>query len=120
MKQAELAARGELQHMAAQFASGNWQQAVGSSGTIRAIDEIIRKNGFGDDDEGITLAGLDRLRSYLIKAGDIDRVELAGLRRDRVPVLPGGLAILNAVFSELDIEHMVPAHGAMRQGILFV
>jgi len=119
MKQAELAARGELQHMAAQFSSGNWQQAVGSSGTIRAIDEIIRKNGFGDDDEGITLAGLDRLRSYLIKAGDIDRVELAGLRRDRVPALPGGLAILNAVFSELDIEHMVPANGAMRQGILY-
>ena len=119
MKQAELAARGELQHMAAQFARGNWQQAVGSSGTIRAIDEIIRKNGFGDDDEGITLAGLDRLRSCLIKAGDMDRVELAGLRRDRVAVLPGGLAILNAVFSELDIEHMVPTNGAMRQGILY-
>jgi len=119
MKQAELAARGELQHMAAQFARGNWQQAVGSSGTIRAIDEVIRKNGFGDEDEPITPAGLDRLRSYLIKAGDIDRVELAGLRRDRVPVLPGGVAILNAAFSELDIEHMVPANGAMRQGILY-
>lgn len=117
MKQAELAARGELQHMAAQFASGNWQQAVGSSGTIRAIEEILRKNGFEED--GITPAGLDRLRSFLIKAGDIERVELAGLRRDRMPVLPGGVAILNAVFSELDIEHMVPANGAMRQGILY-
>jgi len=117
MKQAELAARGELQHMAAQFARGNWQQAVGSSGTIRAIEEILRKNGF--EEEGITPAGLDRLRSYFIKAGDMERAELAGLRRDRVPVLPGGVAILNAVFSELDIEHMVPANGAMRQGILY-
>jgi exopolyphosphatase/guanosine-5'-triphosphate,3'-diphosphate pyrophosphatase len=117
MKQAELAARGELQHMAAQFARGNWQHAVGSSGTIRAIEEILRKNGF--EDEGITPAGLERLRSYLVKAGDIERAELAGLRRDRVPVLPGGVAILNAVFAELDIEHMVPANGAMRQGILY-
>lgn len=117
MKQAELAARGELQHMAAQFARGNWQQAVGSSGTIRAIEEILRRNGF--EEEGITPAGLDRLRSYFIKAGDMERAELAGLRRDRVPVLPGGVAILNAVFSELDIEHMVPANGAMRQGILY-
>jgi exopolyphosphatase/guanosine-5'-triphosphate,3'-diphosphate pyrophosphatase len=117
MREAELAARGELQHMAAQFARGNWQQAVGSSGTIRAIEEILRKNGF--EEEGVTPAGLDRLRSHLVKAGDMERVELAGLRRDRVPVLPGGLAILNAVFSELDIEHMVPANGAMRQGILY-
>ncbi len=117
MKQAELAARGELQHMAAQFARGNWQQAVGSSGTIRAIEEILRKNVFEED--GISPAGLDRLRSYLIKAGDMERAELAALRRDRVPVLPGGVAILNAVFSELDIEHMVPANGAMRQGILY-
>jgi exopolyphosphatase / guanosine-5'-triphosphate,3'-diphosphate pyrophosphatase len=116
MKQAELAARGELQHMAAQFSRGNWQQAVGSSGTIRAIEEILRKNGF--EEKAITPAGLDRLRSHLIKAGDMDRVELEGLRRDRVPVLPGGIAILNAAFSELDIEHMVPANGAMRQGIL--
>lgn len=117
MKQAELAARGELQHMAAQFARGNWQQAVGSSGTIRAISEILRR--YGVEEEGITPEGLDWLRSYLVKAGDLERVELDGLRRDRVPVLPGGVAILNAAFSELDIGHMVPANGAMRQGILY-
>jgi len=34
-------------------------------------------------------------------------------------VLPGGLAILNAVLSELDIKSMVPAEGAMRQGVLY-
>jgi len=34
-------------------------------------------------------------------------------------VLPGGVAILNAAFSELDIGHMIPANGAMRQGILY-
>jgi len=117
MKQAELAARGELLHMATQFARGNWQQAVGSSGTIRAIGEILRKNGF--EEEGITPDGLEWLRSYLIKTGDMNRVELAGLRRDRLPVLPGGVAILNAALSELDIEHMIPANGAMRQGILY-
>ena len=117
MKQAELAARGELQHMAAQFARGNWQQAVGSSGTIRAISEILRRHGF--DEEGITPDGLEWLRSYLIKAGDLERVELDGLRRDRVAVLPGGVTILNAAFSELDIGRMIPANGAMRQGILY-
>jgi len=117
MKQAELAARNELQPIVAKFARGNWQQAVGSSGTVRALADVIQLNGFGEN--GITPAGLDRLRSHLIKAGDMDKVELAGLKPDRVPVLPGGLAILNAVFSELDIGSMGVAGGAMRQGVLY-
>lgn len=117
MKKAELAARNELQPIVAKFSRGNWQQAVGSSGTVRSLAEIIQLNGFGED--GITPAALDRLRSHLIKIGDMDRVELAGLKPDRVPVFPGGLAILNAVFSELDIDSMAVAEGAMRQGVLY-
>jgi exopolyphosphatase/guanosine-5'-triphosphate,3'-diphosphate pyrophosphatase len=117
MKQAELAARNELQPIVAKFSRGNWQQAVGSSGTVRALAEAIRENGWGD--EGITPAGLDRLRSHLIKAGDMDRVELAGLKPDRLPVFPGGLAIMNAIFSELDIDSMAVSESAMRQGVLY-
>ena len=117
MKQAELAARNELQPIVAKFTRGNWQHAVGSSGTVRALAEVIRENGFGED--AITPEGLDRLRSHLIKAGDVEKAELAGLKPDRVPVFAGGLAILNAVFSELDIDSMATAGGAMRQGILY-
>lgn len=117
MKEAELAARNELQHAVAQFSRGNWQQAVGSSGTVRAIADVMQANGF--DEGGITPAGIDRLRSHLLKAGGMDRVELAGLQPDRVPVFPGGLAILNAVLSELHVERMVAASGAMRQGVLY-
>jgi exopolyphosphatase / guanosine-5'-triphosphate,3'-diphosphate pyrophosphatase len=117
MKQAELAARNELQPIVAKFARGQWQQAVGSSGTVRAIAEAIRQNAFGED--RITPDGLDRLRSYLIKAGDMDSADLAGLKPDRLAVFPGGLAILNAVFSELDIDTMTVADSAMRQGVLY-
>jgi len=117
MKQAELAARNELQPIVAKFSRGNWQQAVGSSGTVRAIAEAIRQDGHADD--GITPAGLDRVRSHLIKAGDMDKVELAGLKPDRLPVFPGGIAILNAIFSELDIDSMTVADSAMRQGVLY-
>jgi exopolyphosphatase/guanosine-5'-triphosphate,3'-diphosphate pyrophosphatase len=117
MKEAELAARNELQPIVAGFSRGNWQHAVGSSGTVRALAAILQLNGFDDGD--ITPAGLDRLRSRLIKAGRMEKVELAGLKPDRAVVLPGGLAILNAVLSELDIKSMVPAEGAMRQGVLY-
>jgi exopolyphosphatase/guanosine-5'-triphosphate,3'-diphosphate pyrophosphatase len=117
MKQAELAARTELQPMVARFAHGNWQQAVGSSGTVRALAEIMHLNGF--DDGRITPQGIERLRLHLLKIGDMARVELDGLRPDRAPVLPGGLAIMSAVLSELGIDSMVAAAGAMRQGILY-
>ncbi|HSN39809.1 MAG TPA: exopolyphosphatase [Burkholderiales bacterium] len=117
MKQAELAARTELQPIAAHFSHGHWQHAVGSSGTARALAEIMQLNGF--EDGRITPAGLDRLRAHLIKTGDMGRAGLPGLRPDRVPVLPGGLAIMNAVLSELNIDSMVVAGGAMRQGVLY-
>ena len=117
MKQAELAARNELQTMVAGFTKGQWQQAVGSSGTARALAEILQLNGYSE--AGITPDGLDRLRSVMIKAEDVGQLELAGLRSDRSPVLPGGIAIMLAVLSELGIESMVVAEGSMRQGILY-
>jgi exopolyphosphatase/guanosine-5'-triphosphate,3'-diphosphate pyrophosphatase len=117
MKQAELAARTELQPIVAGFARGNWQHAVGSSGTARALAEIMQMNSI--EDGRITPAGIDRLRSCMIKAGDMSRIELTGLRPDRVPVLPGGLAIMNAVLSAFDVESMTVASGSMRQGILY-
>lgn len=116
-KEAELAARAELQPIAGNYARGNWQQAVGSSGTIRAIAEILQLSGYSEGP--VTLDALDRLRSQLIKAGDIERVALPGLRPDRQPVLAGGMAILHAVLDEFEIETLTPATGAMRQGILY-
>ena len=116
-KEAELAARAELQPIVGRYIRGNWQQAVGSSGTIRALAEILELSGYTAGP--ITLGGLDRLRSQLIRAGDMSDVELPGLRADRRPVLPGGMAILYAMLDELNIDALTPATGAMRQGVLY-
>ncbi|MFO1204466.1 MAG: hypothetical protein U1E63_01735 [Burkholderiales bacterium] len=103
--------------MAAEFSAGNWQQAIGSSGTARAIAEILQLNGWGSGD--ITAKGLDHLRASLLKAGDINTISLPGLRPDRVPVLLGGFAIMAAIFAELQVKRMTVATGAMREGILY-
>ena len=115
-KAADLAARAELQHIVAGFSRGNWGHAVGSSGTARALAQAQQLLGYGDG--GITPGGLAQLRALLIKAGDISRINIEGLRDDRASVLPGGLAIMSALFDELAIEHMSVANGAMREGIL--
>ncbi|MBI1943912.1 MAG: exopolyphosphatase [Betaproteobacteria bacterium] len=117
MKRAELAARQELATMVREYRAAGWEEAIGSSGTARALEEILRENGFAE--EGITRDGLDRLRSLLIKHERAEPGRIAGLRKDRAPVLPGGLAIMLAAFRELGIEKMAVAEGALRHGVLY-
>ncbi|MDD5329349.1 MAG: exopolyphosphatase [Sulfuricella sp.] len=117
LQRAELAARIEVQAIASEFQSYHWQEAVGSSGTAKALAEILQLNGYSDN--GITPAGLDKLRAAILKAGDIGKLKLAGLRPDRVPVLAGGFAIMAAIFAELGIARMSVADGALREGVLY-
>ena len=117
MKAAELAARQELAGIVRAYRALGWQEAVGSSGTARAIEGILRENGFAA--EGLTREGLERLRSLLIKCERADPERIPGLRASRVPVLPGGVAILGAVLEELDVEAMQVSDGALRHGVLY-
>ncbi len=117
MKAAELAARQELSGMVRAYRAQGWHEAVGSSGTARAIETILLENGFAES--GITRDGLDRLRSLLIKHERADAERIAGLRENRAFVLPGGVAILGAVLEELAIEQMTVSEGALRHGVLY-
>jgi exopolyphosphatase/guanosine-5'-triphosphate,3'-diphosphate pyrophosphatase len=117
MKNAELAARELVQTIAEQFEEIGWNEAVGSSGTARSLAEVLQKNGAAD--RGITASGLEWLREELLKAGDLKKVALEGLREDRVPVIAGGAAIMSAIFAELGLEEMTVAEGALRDGVLW-
>lgn len=117
MRAAELVARAEVERIASNFSSANWQEAIGSSGTARALREILEQNGLSE--RGITADGLERLRALLIKAGSADTLQLVGLRGDRRPVIAGGFAIMAGLFAELDITRMDVAEAAMREGILY-
>ena len=117
MKRAELAARQELSGIVRAYRNAGWEEAVGSSGTARSVENILRENGFSED--GITREGLDRLRSLLIKHERADPERIAGLRANRAPVLPGGVAILGAALDELGIEALRVSDGALRHGVLY-
>lgn len=117
LKAAELAARKELQAIVRQYRKTGWEEAVGSSGTAKALADILEMNGLSEG--GITRDGLERLRSLLLHAGDLGKLTLQGLRPDRVPVLPGGLAIMLAVFREFGLERMAFSEGALRLGVLY-
>ena len=116
-KRAELAAANEMERLVKPFRRAGWVQAVASSGTARTVAAILQ--GFGWCSRGISIQGLERLRSTLIKAGDIAALRLPEIREDRARVLAGGVAILVSVFSELGIESMEVSDSALRQGVLF-
>jgi exopolyphosphatase/guanosine-5'-triphosphate,3'-diphosphate pyrophosphatase len=117
LRSAELAARQELSGIVREYRALGWQEAVGSSGTARAIEEILRENGYAES--GITHDGLQRLRALLLRHEHADPRRIAGLRENRVAVLPGGVAILCAVFEALGIEAMAVSEGALRHGVLY-
>jgi exopolyphosphatase/guanosine-5'-triphosphate,3'-diphosphate pyrophosphatase len=116
-REAELAARRLFEVVSREIRRTGWQEAIGSSGTARALAELLEQNGFSD--HGITIDGLERLKSALIRAGRTTDLRLAALKPDRIPVLPGGLAIMRAAFDELSIERMSVSDGALRTGVLY-
>lgn len=117
MKAAVLAAREDIQVIRKSFLTVGWDEALGSSGTAKAIAEALVSNSMSE--QGITSAGLEKLRSLLVRAGRAEDAGLIGLRQDRVPVFAGGVAIMSAIFDELGIETMHFGEGALRLGVLY-
>ena len=120
LRDAQIAAAKEIELIAHDYRRMGWKEAVGSSGTARAIADILEMNGMNPNGEsGISRAGLDKLCAMLVKAGSAEALDIPGIRSDRLPVLPGGIAIMSAVFEELGIERMSYADGALRLGVLY-
>ncbi len=117
LKEAEFAARQDLQTIVHAYRTTGWELAVGSSGSAKSLVDVLEQNGITA--EGITRQGLERLREVLLAAGNLDKLELAGLKADRLPVFLGGFAIMSAVFKEFGLERMAFSEGALRLGVLY-
>lgn len=117
MERAELDAQAEMRGVRKQYRSRHWEIAIGSSGTIRSIARIITAAGWSHN--AITFDALKKLRKKVIEQGSIEQLELEGLKEERRPVFPGGLAILYAAFKFLNIEQMLVSDGALREGVIY-
>jgi len=119
MTSAIISAELKFYPVAKDFRAGKdkWDEAVGCSGTIKSIRNIAQAEGWCDT--GITLESLYKMRSKLIRQGHVDKLKLGGLKENRAPVLPGGLAVLIAVFETLGIEQMHVSEQALREGLLY-
>ncbi|MGV7091441.1 guanosine-5'-triphosphate,3'-diphosphate diphosphatase [Siccibacter turicensis] len=113
---AEQAAREVIRPVVGALRQQGWEACVGASGTVQALQEIMMAQGM---DERITLAKLQQLKQRAIQCGRLEELEIEGLTLERALVFPSGLAILIAIFTELDIACMTLAGGALREGLLY-
>ncbi|NYT65162.1 exopolyphosphatase [Alcaligenaceae bacterium] len=117
MQSAQLAARRELERISWQYRKTGWLEVYGSSGTAKGLLAILQETGMSN--KGITMDGMQKLKAKLVQDGRVILNELPGLKPDRALVLPGGLAIMMAIFQELKIKLMLPGEGALRMGVLY-
>ncbi|WP_036166208.1 Ppx/GppA phosphatase family protein [Massilia sp. 9096] len=110
------AARARFEDMADRYRALGWDAAFGSSGTIRAISEVIARNGIGDGT--MSYASLLALRDRLVRLGHVDAFDLPGVKRERVIVMTGGLSILIGVMQELGVKSMTAINAGLRLGVL--
>lgn len=113
---AENAARDVLRPVADELRRHGWQVCVGASGTVQALQEIMMAQGM---DERITLGKLQQLKQRAIQCGRLEELEIEGLTLERALVFPSGLAILIAIFTEMNIQSMTLAGGALREGLVY-
>jgi exopolyphosphatase/guanosine-5'-triphosphate,3'-diphosphate pyrophosphatase len=115
-QQALLSARRRLEPVEASLRRAGWRRVLGSSGTIRAVGNVLDEIGWSRGH--IRREALQKLAEHLVQSRHVRRFELPGLKAERAPVFAGGVAVLQAVFEALDLERMDVAPGALREGVL--
>lgn len=110
------AAEREISRVQQAFLTLGWDYAVGASGTVQAIQEMLIAQG---KDEVITLPKLETILQQVISCHSCEQLDLPGLAQERRSVFPSGLAILLALFRCLKIEGMTLSGGALREGVLY-
>jgi len=114
---AQVAAGAELEEALTLFKPSMWRQALGSSGTVGAVSQLLAASGVTDG--RITAEALRWCMAQCLEAGQMDRLKLPGLKEDRRAVVGGGLCILYTLLTQFGIEELLPAKGALRQGVIF-
>ncbi|MBP3985011.1 exopolyphosphatase [Pseudoxanthomonas helianthi] len=107
----------EFQQFAVQYRALGWQEALGSSGTHKAIGEICAAMKLTKG--AITAEALPQVRDRLLMADNIQDIDLPGLEKDRRPIIAGGVLVLEAAFNALGLQRLMVSKAAMREGILY-
>ena len=107
----------EFQQFASTYRTLGWDEAIGSSGTNKAIGDICAALKLTKG--AVTAEALPLVRERLLQADRIEDIDLPGLSADRRPIIAGGVLVLEAVFAALGLQRMQVSKGALREGVLY-
>ncbi|MEN4870227.1 exopolyphosphatase [Kosakonia cowanii] len=116
-RRARMAATQKLESLAWQYRIQGWNVALGASGTIKAVHEVLI--ALGEKDGIITPERLERVVAEVLKFKSFSDLTLPGLSDERKVVFVPGLAILCGVFDALAIRELRLSDGALREGVLY-
>jgi exopolyphosphatase/guanosine-5'-triphosphate,3'-diphosphate pyrophosphatase len=106
----------EFQQFAGVYRHLGWDEALGSSGTNKAIAAICLAMKLTKGE--ITADALAQVRERLLMAGRIDAIDLPALSAERKPIIAGGLLVLESAFAALGLQRMGVSKAALREGVL--
>ncbi|TVZ38855.1 exopolyphosphatase/guanosine-5'-triphosphate,3'-diphosphate pyrophosphatase [Alteromonadaceae bacterium 2753L.S.0a.02] len=113
MHAAYLDACSKLEQIRSQYLRTGWQVAYGTSGTMRAVAELL---GTTDGGAVISRVALENFLESAIANKQLNTENITKLRRD---VLPAGLAILRAIFEQLQLDKIHVSDATLKEGLIY-
>lgn len=104
----------ELEPIYSSYRELGWDEVVGTSGTIKAVDKVAARLGLPRD--YISKDSINAIAHWLGECGHYE--DLNHVSEQRRPVFVGGFLILAAIFELFDIQRMELSQGALREGVL--
>ncbi|MEM7304020.1 MAG: exopolyphosphatase [Pseudomonadota bacterium] len=114
---AVIASKQHLRPVVNKFMRIGWDLEIGTSGTIKSISEAAYNEVGGG--KLLTMDALSKLRDRIIEASHVKELDIPNIKKERLPVLPGGFAVLYAIFESLNMESLNFSDGALREGVLY-
>lgn len=102
-----------------EFHEIDWDQTLGTSGSIRAITEQAMTLAGESGDPRVTRKQLKELVGLCVSVGHVDELPFANISVERRRVFPAGLAILKGIFDAIDIKEMLYSPAALREGVIY-
>ncbi len=116
--------RGMLSIVVREFRSLGFESAVGSSGTVLNIANVINTEKHGEDKSRLNnfTFTADELYETVDKIIDAksakQRAKIPGIDPDRADIIPAGAILLEQIFKELKLKEITVSEFALREGIL--
>ena len=91
--------------------------AIGTSGTIESVQNVLLANGF--DAGPVTREGVAELERAIVERRWVSDLSVPGLEPERVDIFPAGLAAVAAVLEGLDVERIEFVDASLQHGLLY-